>query len=51
MDFITDLPESTGYTNMLVFTDHLSKSVICKPCAGMVAEEVLRSVPYCPIRV
>jgi hypothetical protein len=28
MDFITDLPESEGYTNMVVVTDRLSKGVV-----------------------
>jgi hypothetical protein len=33
MDFITDLPESNGYTALLVIVDHnLSKGVILIPC-------------------
>ena len=42
MDFITDLPDSVGCNNILVFTDHLSKSIICKPCASMEAEDVAK---------
>ena len=42
MDFITDLPDSVGCNNILVFTDHLSKSIICEPCAGMEAEDVAK---------
>ena len=47
MDFITDLPKSTGCTNILVFMDHLSKSVICEPCAGMGADEVAKTFMRC----
>lgn len=38
MDFITDLPESEGYTNLLVITDRLSKGVILIPIGEMTAE-------------
>ena len=41
-DFVTDLPDSVGCNNILVFTDHLSKSIICKPCASMEAEDVAK---------
>ena len=47
MDFITDLPKSTSCTNILVFTDHLSKSVICEPCARMGADEVAKTFMRC----
>ena len=47
MNFITDLPESTGCTNILVFTDQLSKSVICELCAGIGAEEVAKIFMRC----
>ena len=42
MDFITDLPDSVGCNNILVFTDQLSKSIICELCAGMEAEDVAK---------
>lgn len=35
MDFVTQLTESRGYTNLLVITDRLSKGVIVKPCKKM----------------
>ena len=42
MDFITDLPDSVGCNNILVFTDHLSKSIICELCVSMEAEDVAK---------
>ena len=42
MDLITDLPDSVGCNNILVFTDRLSKSIICEPCAGMEVEDVAK---------
>ena len=42
MNFITDLPDSVGCNNILVFTDHLSKSIICESCASMEAEDAAK---------
>ena len=42
MDFITNLPESVGCNNILMFTDCLSKSIICESYAGMEAEDVAK---------
>ena len=47
MDFITDLPDLVGCNNILVFTDRLSKSIICEPCAGMEAEDVAKIFMRC----
>ena len=47
MDFITDLPDSIGCNNILVFTDHLSKSIICELYAGMEAENVAKIFIKC----
>ena len=38
MDYITDLPNSDGYTNILVVTDRLGKGVIFAPCKDLSAE-------------
>src|SRR5579871_836630 len=38
MDYITDLPESNGYTNILVITDRLGKGVIFAPCKDLSAK-------------
>ena len=40
MDFITELPESKGNTNLMVVTDRLSKDVILIPLANLRAETV-----------
>ena len=42
MDFITDLPDSVGCNNILMFNHCLSKSIICELCAGMEAEDVAK---------
>lgn len=42
MDFITDLPESSGCKNILVLTDRLSKGVILEPCDIMDAPTLAR---------
>ena len=40
MDFITELPESEGCTNMIVITDRLSKGVIADGLENIQAETV-----------
>lgn len=40
IDFITDLPESNGCTNIMVITDRLSKGTIFEPMAEISAEAV-----------
>lgn len=35
MDFVTGLPRSNEFTNLLVITDRLSKSVMLEPCLEM----------------
>ena len=42
MDFITDLPKSEGYENMIVITDRLSKGVITDGLKDLEAETVAR---------
>ena len=42
MDFITDLPKSEGYENMIVVTDRLSKGVIADGLENLEAETVAR---------
>ena len=42
MDFITDLPKSEGYENMIVVTDRLSKGVIADGLKDLEAETVAR---------
>ena len=42
MDFITDLPKSEGYENMIVVTDRLSKGVIADGLKDQEAETVAR---------
>jgi len=40
MDFITELPLSQGYTDLLVITDRLGKGVILEPCSSLIIEAV-----------
>ena len=40
MDFITGLPESNGYTNIVVLTDRLSKGVVAEGLKDLEAETV-----------
>lgn len=42
MDFITDLPNSQGCTNMIVITDRLSKGVIADGLQNIDAESVMK---------
>ena len=42
MDFITDLPKSEGYENMIVVTDRLSKGVIADGLKDLEVETVAR---------
>ena len=42
MDFITDLPKSEGYENIIVVTDRLSKGVITDGLKDLEAETVAR---------
>jgi hypothetical protein len=42
MDFITDLPESEGCTNMVVVTDRLSKGVVADGLDNLEAETVAK---------
>ena len=42
MDFITDLPKSEGYENMIVVTDRLSKGVIADGLKDLETETVAR---------
>lgn len=46
MDFITDLPNSEGYKNLLVITDRLSKGAVLIPLRSLdvdhIVEEFLR---------
>ena len=48
IDYITDLPKSNGYTNILVVTDRLGKGVIFAPCkdlsASTLADTFIREV-------
>ncbi|MDI6015458.1 reverse transcriptase domain-containing protein [Escherichia coli] len=43
MDFVTDLPESNGCTNLLVVTDRLGKGVILEPCRKIDADTVAKA--------
>ena len=45
--FITDLPDSVGCNNILMFTDCLSKSIICELYACMEAEDVAKIFMQC----
>ena len=40
MDFITDLPKSEGYENIIIVTDRLSKRVIADGLKDLEAETV-----------
>lgn len=40
VDFIVELPDSQGYTNIMVVTDRLSKGVLIEPCKDITAETV-----------
>jgi hypothetical protein len=42
MDFIIELPESEGYTNMVVVTDRLSKGVVTNGLDDLEAEIVAK---------
>ncbi len=42
MDFITDLPELEGYTNMVIVTDRLSKGVVADGLDNLEAEIVAK---------
>jgi len=42
IDFITGLPESEGYKNMIVITDRLSKRVIADRLDDLEAETVIK---------
>jgi Integrase zinc binding domain/Chromo (CHRromatin Organisation MOdifier) domain len=42
IDFIVDLPESNGCTNMVVITDRLGKGTICNGLKDITAETVAR---------
>lgn len=48
MDFVTELPESDGCTNIMVITDRLSKGVIFEPCKRIdtdtIAEKFIKEV-------
>src|SRR6266480_7151079 len=46
MDYITDLPESNGYTNILVITDRLSKGVIFAPYKDLSAATLADTFIY-----
>ena len=42
MDFITGLPTSEGYTNIIILTDRLSKGVIADRLLDIEAETIVR---------
>lgn len=42
VDFVTELPESEGFTNVMVVVDRLSKYRYLIPCKGMEAPDVAR---------
>jgi hypothetical protein len=42
IDFITDLPESEGYRNIIVITDYLSKEVVADRLDDLEAEIVIK---------
>jgi hypothetical protein len=42
MDFITDLPESEGYKNIIVITDRLGKGVVANKLDDLEAETVVK---------
>lgn len=50
MDFITDLPESEGCTNLIVFTDRLGKGTILESCQSMTAPAVANIFVRCVYR-
>ena len=39
MDFITDLPKSTGFDSILTVVDHHSKAIILSPCHKTITAE------------
>ena len=42
IDFITGLPESEGYKNMIVITDRLNKGVVIDGLNDLEAETVIK---------
>jgi hypothetical protein len=42
IDFITDLPESEGYKNIIVITNRLNKRVIADKLDDLKAETVIK---------
>jgi hypothetical protein len=42
MDFITELPESEDYENMVVITDRLSKGVVANGLDNLEADTVVK---------
>jgi IS30 family transposase len=50
MDFITDLPESNGCTNILVITDRLIKDIILKEIASTTSKKVAWTLVQTVIR-
>jgi hypothetical protein len=42
MDFITELPESEGYRNMIIITDCLGKGVVADGLDDLEAETVAK---------
>jgi hypothetical protein len=42
MDFIIELPESEGYTNIIIITDRLGKGVVADRLDNLEAEIVIK---------
>jgi hypothetical protein len=42
MDFITDLPESEGYKNIIIIIDRLGKGVVANRLDDLEAETVVK---------